>query len=252
MYVIHATPLWQPLLPFRQVFEHLENELAFGEDDDPRGEEYEPAVGPEADVLLIPHLKRTLVGRDYLGVGLVYRHALLNAIRQDRLLVAEDYGAYAGKSWLYVVDLRLYLVRVWREGLVHERTRADDGHVAKEDVEYLRKLVYLSLPEEASERQDSRIALGRVQAASHVGAVQEHGREFQDLEVPVSVAYSVLSIEDVMLARALENYHHRHQQWRQDYDCNSREDDVEEALEELVHSFNRVEHAETCRVREMT
>ena len=51
----------------------------------------------------------------------------------------------------------------------------------------------------------------------------------------VLVANAILSVEDVMLARALENDHHRHQQGREDDDCNAREKDVEEALYEFIH-----------------
>lgn len=48
-------------LPFRQVFEDLKDEFAFGEDDDPGGQEDEHEVRPEDDMFLIPHFKRTLV-----------------------------------------------------------------------------------------------------------------------------------------------------------------------------------------------
>ena len=76
-----------------------------------------------------------------------------------------------------------------------------------------------------------------MQATCHIRAVEQHGRKLQDLEVLVLVANAILSVEDVMLARALENDHHRHQQGREDDDCNAREKDVEETLEECVHSF---------------
>ena len=56
----------------------------------------------------------------------------------------------------------------------------------------------------------------RVQPASHVGAIAQHRRELQNLEVLVLVADTILSVEDVMLTCAVEDYHHRHQQRRQD------------------------------------
>ena len=58
-------------LPFRQVFEHLENELASREDNHPGRQEDQHEVRPETDVILIPHLKRTLVGGDDLGIGII-------------------------------------------------------------------------------------------------------------------------------------------------------------------------------------
>ena len=222
-------------LPFRQVFEDLEDEFAFGEDNHPGRQEDEHEVRPETDVILIPHLKRTLVGGDDLGIGVINRHALLHALRQQGFFVAEDYGTDAGQTRLDVVNLGLNLVAVWCECLVHQWTWTDDGHVAKEDVEYLRELVYLRLSEEASERQDARIAFGRVQSARHVRAITKHGRKLQNLEVLISVADAILSVEYIMLACAFEDNHNWYQQWRQDDNCDAGEDDIEEALEEFVH-----------------
>ena len=186
-------------------------------------------------MLLIPHLKRTLVGRNNLGVGFIYRHSLGCTFCEQRLFIAENNRANAGKPRLNVVNLGLHLVRIWREGFIHQRTRAYDRHITKEDIEYLGKFVYLRLPEEASERQNARIALCRVQPARHIGAVAEHSRELQYLEVLVLVANTILSVEDVMLAGTFENDNDRHKQWRQDDDCNARENDIEEAFEEFVH-----------------
>ena len=75
----------------------------------------------------------------------------------------------------------------------------------------------------------------RVQPASHVGAIAQHRRELQNLEVLVLVADTILSVEYIMLACTFENNHHRHQQWRQHYDCETREEYIEEALEEFIH-----------------
>ena len=74
-----------------------------------------------------------------------------------------------------------------------------------------------------------------MESASHVRAVQEHRCELQNLEVPVFVAYAVLSVEYVMLAGAFQDDHHRDEQRRQDYDRDAGKEYVEEALEELVH-----------------
>ena len=76
----------------------------------------------------------------------------------------------------------------------------------------------------------------RVKSASHVGAIAQHRRELQNLEVLVLVADTILSVEYIMLASAFENNHHWHQQWRQHDDGNAGEDDVKEAFEEFIHS----------------
>ena len=71
--------------------------------------------------------------------------------------------------------------------------------------------------------------------ASHVGAVEEHGRELQYLEVFVSVAYAVLSVEDVVLAGAFQDEHHGDEQRGQDYYGDTREEDIQKAFEVFVH-----------------
>ena len=76
-----------------------------------------------------------------------------------------------------------------------------------------------------------------VESASHIGTIAEHRRELQYLEVLVLVADTILPVEYIMLPGTLQDNHHRHQQGREDDDCNAREKDVEETLEECVHSF---------------
>ena len=187
-------------------------------------------------MLLIPHFKGAFVRRHDLRVCIVHVHALLHAFRKQCLFISEDNRADSGKTRLHVVDVGLYLVGVWRECLVHQRARPDNGHVAEKDVEELRKLVDLRFAQETSERQNARIAMRRVKPAGHVGTIAQHRRKLQNLEVSVLVADAVLSVEDIMLASAFENNHHRYQQWRQHYDGNAGKNYVEEAFEEFIHS----------------
>lgn len=217
---LHALTFWE-------VSEDFIDYLAAWKEYDPGCQEDEHEVGAKTDMILIPHLKRAFVGRNNLGIGLINVHALLHTFGKQCLFVSEDNRSNAGETWLNVVYVCLHLVGVWRECLVYQRTRPDNGHISEEDVEELRQFVDLRFAQETSERQNARVAMRRVKSASHVGTVEEHGRKLQNLEVLISIANAVLSVEDVMLARAFENYHHRHQQWRQDYDSNTRKDDVE-------------------------
>ena len=219
-----------------QVAEDLVHQLGLGEDDHPGREEDEPGVRPDVHVFLVPHLQRALVGRDDLGVCLVKVHALRGAFRKQGFLVAEHHRADAGEARLHVVDLLLDPVRVRRKCLAHKRTRPDDRHVAKEDVEDLRQLVDLRLAQEPSKRQHARIAVRRVQTACHVRRVAEHRRELEDLEVAILVADPVLSVEDVVLARALEDDHHGDQERTQHEDGEPAQHDRKESLHVPIHT----------------
>ena len=183
----------------------------------------------------VPHFKCALVWRDYFGVGLVDVHAFLHALGKNGFLVAEDDGANACESGLDGVYPCLDFFGIRVEGLVHQRAWADNRHIAKEDVENLRQLVDLRLSEDAPHRQDAGVAMRGVESTSHVGAVAEHRGELQDLEMLVLVADAVLSIENVMLASAFEDDHHRDEERRQDKYRQSRKQDVKEALDGFVH-----------------
>lgn len=181
-------------------------------------------------MILIPKFKRALVGRNGLRVKFVHVAALRFLRGKKAFLATEDDRADARKAWLRVVDARFHFVRIRREGLVDEGTRADYGHVAEEDAEELRELVDLRLAEEVAHRQDARILLHRVEAARHVRRVAEHRRKLPDFEVAVLVADARLAVEDVVLAGALKADHNRDEKRRKDEDGEARGEDVERAF----------------------
>jgi len=94
----------------------------------------------------------------------------------------------------------LILRGVVTEVLRGERTRANDAHLAEEDIEDLRHLVEFGLPEEVSDRQDPRVIRHGDVAATQIGAVLEHRGKLEQPEGFALPADALLHVENLALA----------------------------------------------------
>ena len=86
----------------------------------------------------------------------------------------------------------------------------------------------------------------RVQTSRHVRRVAEHGRELEYLEVAILVSDPVLPVEDVVLARALEDDHHGDQERTQYEDGESAQHDGEEPLHVPIHTWPPSSHGKAA------
>jgi len=124
-------------------------------------------------------------------------------LRGEFAPVAGDLGE-SGDAWsvevskhVSVDDLREVL------GLFeHERSRSDDGHIAQEHVDELRRLVEIGLAQEGSDLGDSSVTFGsHLSVGSFVGP---HGSELQAREGMSVLACPFLSEEDGTLGFNLD------------------------------------------------
>ena len=124
---------------------------------------------------------------------------------------------------------------IWRERLIHKRTRTDNRHVAEEDIEKLRQFIDFRLAQKTAKRKNSRIAMRRMQTSRHVRRIQEHRRELPDFEVSVIPPDTRLSVENIMFTCAFECDHNRNQKRRQYQNRNARKDDVEKPFKKRIY-----------------
>src|SRR4029078_158902 len=77
----------------------------------------------------------------------------------------------------------------------HVRTRADQGHVAREHIQQLRKLIQACLPQDPSERRDTRIVGRRLLRSFAVTEMDEHRPKLENHETAIVVAIAFLAEE---------------------------------------------------------
>ena len=79
-------------------------------------------------------------------------------------------------------------------------TRADETHLAYENVEKLGEFIDLCFAQKIAHGEDTRIVLLREDAAGQVGTVLEHGGELENIEVAAARTDAGLKIEDIVFA----------------------------------------------------
>ena len=118
--------------------------------------------------------------------------------------------------------------------------RADDRHVAPEDVPELRQLVEVRPPEEAAERRHARVVLARPDRAGLALGVVQHRAELDDRERLAVEAHALLPVEhrarrDVSRTSARDEPERdrQHEQRR------AGDHDVDDALDDGVEALQR-------------
>ena len=115
----------------------------------------------------------------------------------------------------------------------HERPRADQGHVALEDVEQLRRLVEREAADEAADARDAIVVRAlddRAVLADEHGRVDLHRTELVELEEAPAAPGALLGEEDGALGVQPDRDRDRDQQRRQQQQRDRRADDVQPAL----------------------
>ena len=153
-------------------------------------------------------------GNDF-AVTLCRRHL---RIGNDLFFVSIDNRPSAREPRSNVVHSLLDMRGISFERRVHERARPNQRHVAKQDVEQLRKLVELRHAKILAEGCNSWVIAQRDAFRPDVGTVFDHCRELVDVEVLVSVPNAFLQVKDLAFTRKPKNDHGQDQQGRQYHD----------------------------------
>jgi hypothetical protein len=115
------------------------------------------------------------------------------------------------------------------------RPRADDGHLAAQDVDEVGQLVDRRPPQQRPDARDAAVAVVDGQAGAHLLGARDHRAELQDVERPAALADAALAVDRV--ARRLQpDRHHRHRDDRRgERQDGPRDRDVEDAAKRLAH-----------------
>ena len=162
-----------------------------------------------------PDFKFAFVGSDD---GVVEVVAVAVYLIEDGFFVAEDDRGDAGEAWGDFVDFALNRVRIEFVMAPCLWTWANDAHLANKDVDKLGKLVDLGFAQEFAHGEDARIVLLCEHAARQVGAIFEHGGEFEDLEVFAAFANAWLQVKNIVLSSELEPNHNGNHKRKEHHD----------------------------------
>lgn len=178
-----------------------------------RGQTHELEVVHQGGPIGIPLFQGALVGGCHMIVdpfGFVLR------MGEDGLLIAEEQRADSGEPRAHFANGHLLGFGVQGEMGGHHRARPDEAHLPQPHIEELGKLVDLGLPEEAPEGQHPRVPMLGDEPARKVGAVLEHGGEFEDHERFPVPADPLLLVEDVVFPGTFQDEHDREKDRQQD------------------------------------
>ena len=189
-------------------------------------------IYPNILLFKIPKFQRPFVWSDLFrvkiyGVDTGFRHVIL--------FIAKDDGSDPRDAGDRVVNMLLNVCRETVKIDLHLRPWPDYAHCPVEDVEYLRELVDFCFPQQLPERKDPRIVPCRQTSRPHIGRIQEHGGELDDIETFVFVANPFLQIPDVMLSGAPQDQHAGKQEPGGTEQTEQRDADVEESFKSGIN-----------------
>lgn len=151
------------------------------------------------------------------------------------VVLGEDLGE-AGDAGLDVVavgvlgvSLGELLDEVWALG-----ARADEAHVAVEDVPDLRQLVEAGSADKGADARDARIVVGRELRAGVFLSIDAHRAEFVDLVRLAEAAGADLAVEGWAVVLKLDGEGDERHEGQRDDKCDAGEHDVDRALDGTV------------------
>ena len=124
--------------------------------------------------------------------------------------------------------------------VAQRRTRADDAHVATQDVPELRELVDRGPPEDAADPRDPAVALvHRVAGADALGA-DDHRAELEDLEVVAVLAHARLPVQRQAPVLELRRERREAEQRARQDEADSGDRDVGRAVHRVPFALSQV------------
>ena len=127
------------------------------------------------------------------------------------------------------VSLGELLDEVWALG-----ARADEAHVAVEDVPDLRQLVEAGSADKGADARDARIVVGRELRAGVFLSIDAHRAEFVDLVRLAEAAGADLAVEGRAVVLKLDGEGDERHEGQRDDKCDTGEHDVDRALDGTV------------------
>jgi hypothetical protein len=128
------------------------------------------------------------------------------------------------------------LVDLDRDG----RPRADDRHLALEDVDQVGDLVERGAAQQGADARDARVALGDREARAHVLGAADHRAQLEDVELAAVLADAALAVDRVALALQADRDHREQEERRGEQERGPGHGDVEGAAEHGAARAQRV------------